>query len=122
MWEQLEAIFQALELDYSRQGSYESSDDYPASFFTFFNVDTPEAGFFDNLPSRAVWTWQIYYYTSDPSTLYSKMDAFLTLARAAGFIPNGKGYDIPCDRPDYVGRTVRIKYIQNYEKGANENG
>lgn len=114
MWSKLEPIFQAIGLDYSRQGSYESSEDYPASFFTFFNFDTPESGFFDNVANRAVWFWQIYYYTNDPATLYTQLDDFIARAKAVGFIVEGRGNDIPCDRPDYVGRMVRIKFIEKY--------
>ncbi len=117
MWEKLEEVFKKLNLPYSRQGSYESSEDYPNSFFTFWNFDTPEDGFFDNEANRAIWYWQIYYYSNDPSTIYSKMQEFINLAKQERFIVEGKGNDIPCDRPDYTGRMVRIKYIENYKKG-----
>lgn len=114
MWSKLENVFLKLGLDYNRQGSYGDDEDYPKSFFTFWNFDTPEDGFFDNKANCAIWYWQVYYYTSDPATLYSKMDEFIKLAKEEGFIIEGRGYDIPSDRPDYPGRMITIKYIENY--------
>lgn len=114
MWSKLEEIFKKIGLDYSRQGSYSDSSEYPPSFFTFWNFDTPDEGFYDNKANRAVWFWQVYYYTNDPTTLYSRMDEFIKYAKEAGFIIEGKGNDIPSDRPDYPGRMITIKYIEEY--------
>lgn len=114
MWSKLEEIFVKLGLPYSRQGSYDSSEDYPASFFTFWNSDTPEESYYDNTSTKAVWIWYIYFYTKNASIFYSKMDEFIALAKKKGFITEGRGNDIPSDRPDYFGRVVRIKFIENY--------
>jgi len=116
MWSKLEKVFEKIGLDYDRQGSYSDEDEYPSSFFTFWNYDTPEDGFYDNESNRAIWFWQIYYYTNDPSTLYSKMDEFIALAKQEGFIVEGRSKDIQSDRPDYPGRMTTIKYIEVYEK------
>lgn len=113
MWSELEKLFINAGLEYARQGSYSSVNDYPDSFFTFWNYDTPEEGFYDNESNRAVWYWNVYYYTSNPSTLYSVMDDFISQAKAAGFIPEGRGVDIPSDTPTHSGRMVLLKYIQN---------
>lgn len=113
MWSKLEKVFEKMGLEYSRQGSYSDESEYPPSFFTFWNYDTPDEGFYDNESHRTVWYWQVYYYTRDPATLYSRMDEFIGLAEAEGFITEGRGEDIPSDRPDYPGRTIRIKFIQN---------
>ena len=119
MWEKLEQIFIGIGLPYSRQGSYESEDAYPPSFFTFWNVDTPEAGFYDNQAHRAVWFWYVYFYTKNASILYSQLDEFITKAKAAGFIVEGRGIDVPSGSPDYFGRMVRVKFIQHYNQGGN---
>lgn len=116
MWSKLEEVFEVIGLDYSRQGSYTDDEEYPTSFFTFWNFDAPEDGFFDNEANRAIWYWQIYYYTKAPETLYTRMDEFIALAKTAGFIVEGRGEDVLSDRPDYPGRTIRIKYIEQYQK------
>ena len=111
MWSKLEEVFEALGLDYSRQGSYADTADYPKSFYTFWNYET-ENGHYDNETQKTIWLWQIYYYTCDPSTLYSGLDAFIKAAKAAGFVVEGQGYDIGSDRPDYVGRMVTVKWVE----------
>lgn len=114
MWSKLEQVFEKMGLEYSRQGSYSEDAEYPPSFFTFWNFDTPEDGFYDNNAHRAVWYWNVYYYTKDASTLYSKMDEFMKSAKDAGFVLDGKAHDVPSDRPDYPGRMITIKYIEQY--------
>lgn len=115
MWNKLEKIFEEIGLPYSRQGSYAPDDNYPSSFFTFWNYDTPEDGFFDNESHKAIWLWYIYFYTNDAFLLYSKMDEFIALAKRDGFIIEGKGNDIQSDQPNFIGRVVRISYIENYK-------
>lgn len=113
-WTKLEEVFQKAGLPYSRQGSYSDVSEYPnGGFFTFWNPDTPNGAFYDNEAHSTVWTWRIYYYTNDPSTLYSKMDEFKALAKASGFVTDGEGNDIKSDRPDYPGREIEIKYIED---------
>lgn len=113
MWTKLEEVFQKTGLPYSRQGSYSDVSEYPdGGFFTFWNHETPDTMFYDNDAHATVWTWRIYYYTNDPSTLYSKVDEFVALAKASGFVTDGKGYDVGSDRPDYPGRAIQIKYIE----------
>lgn len=114
MWEKLEKVFKAIGLDYSRQGSYAADAEFPTSFFTFWNYDIPEDGFFDNKSNRAIWIWQVYFYTSDPNIIYSKMQEFIDLAKKEGFIPDSRGMDIPAGIPNYMGRMVQIKFIENY--------
>lgn len=114
MWTKLEKVFEQIGLEYSRQGSYSDVSEYPESFFTFWNFDSPEGGFYDNNAKRTVWLWQVYYYTRKPETLYTMMDDFIRLAKAEGFVIEGRGHDIPSDRPDCVGRMITIKYLEEY--------
>lgn len=114
MWDELEDVFEELNLPYSRQGSYGSDEDYPNSFFTYWNADTPEGGFYDDESHKAIWLWYVYFYTNDPSLIYSKMDEFIAKAKKHGFIIEGRGNDIQSDQPDYFGRVVRVRFIENY--------
>lgn len=113
-WEKLEQALIKTGLDYSRQGSYSDVSEYPPSFFTFWNYDTENAGFFDNESNKTVWFWNVYYYTNNPATLYSTMDELIGYAEEEGFIVEGKGYDIPSDRPDFIGRIITLKYVETH--------
>lgn len=111
-WEALEAVLEATGYEYARQGSYADAGPLPASFFTFWNVETPETAFYDDAPNAAVWRWQVYFYTSDPALLYSAMDSLLDDARARGFVLEGRAHDIDAGEPGYAGRTARLAYRQ----------
>ena len=124
MWSKLEEVFTDSRLsgvEYSRQGSYAEGVELPESFFTFWNADTPEQGFYDNKANSAVWYWMIYFYTKDATLLYSKLESLITILKEKGFIIEGKGQDLASGSPDYFGRYIKIKYIENYNIGGNEN-
>ena len=114
-WDALEALLESTGYPYFRQGSLAPDDPYPESFFTFWNVDTPEDSYFDNGPHAANWSWRGYFYTKDPAPLYSVMGDFLESARAAGFISQGRARDLSSDEPGTVGRTIQLTYKQVYE-------
>ena len=113
-WEALEPILAATGYEYARQGSYAATGPLPETFLTFWNVSTDEDVFYDDAPHRAVWRWQVYLYTKDPSLMYSAMDALIASAREAGFVPEERARDIDAKEPGYVGRTVHLRYPENY--------
>lgn len=119
MWEKLEEVLNEFEEEtqtpYFRQGSLVNMDDLPKTFLTFWNTTTPESSFYDNDPHSAIWTWAIYIYTTEPSVLYSLPSRFLKLAKAKGFILQGKANDIASGIEGYVGRFLTIKYFEKYE-------
>lgn len=121
MWSKLEEAFEEVGLEYARQGSYTDESQYPESFFTFWNAGTPEGGFYDDKAHKAVWIWYVYFYTKDASLLYSKLEDLITILKEKGFIIEGKGQDVASGSPDYSGRYIKIKYIENYNLGGNEN-
>lgn len=122
MWSELEAVFNELKLPYSRQGSYESDAEFPESFFTFWNFNTPESGWYDNESHKTIWVWYVYFYTKDPSKLYTEMDLLVDELKKRGFIIETRGQDIKCERPDYIGRYIRTTYIQNRFEKEIQNG
>lgn len=98
-------------LPYFRQGSL-ADKEYPPSFFTFWNVDTPELSFYDNEGRRYNQITQICFYTNDANLIYSKMDEFVKLAKAAGFTCS-RPKDAPSDKANYSGRLVMLQKNTN---------
>lgn len=119
MWERLEEVLNDYEAEtqtpYFRQGSLVNTDDLPKTFITFWNVSTPESSFYDDNAHSATWLWSIYFYTTDPSLIYSAPADFLKRARVEGFILQGKPCDIPSGIEGYVGRYMQLKYFEKYE-------
>lgn len=121
MWSKLEEAFKEIGLEYARQGSYTDESIYPESFFTFWNAGTPEDGFYDDKAHKAVWIWYVYFYTKNASLLYSKLEDLIKILKEKGFIPQGRPKDIASGSPDFFGRYIEIKYVENYSTGGNQN-
>lgn len=96
------------------QGSMNEGDNYPPSFFTFWNFDTPEDSHYNNAPSRAVWGFWVYFYSDDPGIVDQKLADAAALLRGAGWIVDGKGKDVASDEPTHTGRMIVCQFIENY--------
>ena len=107
-------IFEELNMPYFRQGSL-SSENYPDSFFTFWNFDTNNDSFYDNNETRYIEQFFIYFYTNKAELIYSKMDEFIALAKKKGFVVEGRSYDTNSGKTDYFGRVCKINIIHKME-------
>ena len=80
-----------------QQGSMSDSDDYPESFFTFFNNDTSDDDFFDNTETITIWDFDLNIYSNDPDVVNTTLREAKPLLKAVGFIVDGVGYDVLSD-------------------------
>lgn len=95
------------------QGTFSESEAYPDSFITFFTTDTDDAAFYDNSENVVVWNYSVIYYSSDPATIPTQAAAIRTALKAAGFIPQGRGMDIPSDVETHTGWAMEFTYLQS---------
>lgn len=108
-------LFDEIGLPYFRQGSL-TDETYPPEFFTFWNIDTPNASFYDNKEHRYIEYVQIGFYTNDASKIYSQLDEggeFFTKAKERGFVFDGRARDANADKADYFGRVCYLRIIHN---------
>lgn len=112
--EELFKLFDEIGLPYFRQGSL-SDKDYPASFFTFWNIDSPNDSFYDNKETRNIEYIQVGFYTNDADLIYSQMNDFIDRAKEKGFVVQGKARDTNADKDNYFGRLVYIRIINKLE-------
>lgn len=98
------------------QGSLDTDEQYPDSFFTFWNFETPEGEFYDDKPHRAVWGFWVYFYSVNPQLVEEKTEAARILLKANGWIPNGKPNDISVDVPTHTGSMFEIFGIEKYKE------
>lgn len=90
------------------QGTLNPAEEYPETFITFWTDNTSGGAHFDNVTTAYDWAFSIILYSSSPeivNTLPATMRADLT---AAGFIPQGKGFDIPSDNPTHTGWALDV--------------
>lgn len=103
---------------YFRQGSM-SNIQYPPSFFTFWNVDTPHSSFYDNAATREIPYIQVGWYTNDANKIYSQLDEggeFREKAKQKGFVFAGGAIDADADEAGYYGRVCYLRIIHNLKE------
>ena len=95
------------------QGTLNPDNAYPESFITFWTNSTSDNSHFDNEVKTVDWQFSVNFYSSDPTLVNTKPDEIRAALKAAGFIPNGKGQDIPSDEPTHTGWTMDFTIIEN---------
>lgn len=85
------------------QGTLAEDEPYPESFITFQTMGSPEQDFFDGVPHGTQWRFAVIFYTADPALMSTVPKQIYNSLKAAGFIPQGRGYDIPSDVTTHTG-------------------
>ena len=96
------------------QGSLNSADDYPDSFFTFWNFETPESAYYDNDAGRAVWGFWVYFYSTDAELVESVPETARQLLKQNNWILQGKAHDITVDKPSHTGAFITVYKFEQY--------
>ena len=74
-------------------------EDYAEDFVTYWTVDTLAAAEFDNDLMLTEWQFYVHFYSTDPERLQLGAAEIRRACKAAGFTPQGKGHDLPCEPP-----------------------
>lgn len=91
-----------------RQGSLTDDNEYPDTFFTFWNNESYDDSFYDNENNSENSDFDVNIYSNDPSLIYSKLREAKKLLKANGFIVYDSGHDVGSDEPSHVGRGIGI--------------
>ncbi len=93
-------------------GSMAEDEPYPESFITFQITGSPEQDFFDGEPHGTQWRFMVAFYTSNPALLSTVPRQIYTDLKADGWIPQGKGYNIPSDEPTHTGWVNEYYFLE----------
>ena len=85
------------------QGTLNSQNPYPENFVTFWTNYTEDNSHFDDETYSVDWNFSVMFYSSNPVFVNTKPNEIRAALKAAGFIPQGKGNDIPSDKPSHTG-------------------
>lgn len=96
-----------------RQGSLAPDDQYPSTFFTFWNNDEAGQGFYDNNSTLAVYDFDVNVYSNDPATTYDLLRQARKLLKENNWIIATRGYDVASDEITHTGRGMRVLYLSN---------
>lgn len=95
-----------------QQGSLSTEDEYPSSFFTFFNNSALDDAFFDNTETETIWDFDLNFYSVDPVLVNTILLQAKQKLKAVGFIPDGSGHDVISDEHTHTGRGMNLLYIE----------
>lgn len=117
-------LLETFKLPVYRQGSIGKNEPYPDTFFTFWNMSTPDGSHYDNEPLSYIGTFSVNIYSTNPQTTYDTLEAARALLRQNGFIIDGLGYDAVSDEETHTGRGFEAIYQQfnNLTKEEQNNG
>lgn len=90
------------------QGTMNADEAYPESFITVFTAYSNDAANYDNDTRAVQWRFQVAFYSANPNLVKSEPSKIRIALKAAGFIPLGRGRDIPSDVPSHTG------WVQDY--------
>lgn len=94
------------------QGTLSQDAAYPESFITFWTNYTDDNSHFDDDVFSVDWNFSVNYYSSDPTSVNTVPAQISAALKAIGFIPQGKGNDLPSDRPTHTGWTIDFIYTE----------
>ena len=115
MKNEIVVLLETLKFPVFLQGTLNPNDQYPDSFFTFWNFSTPETAFYDDAANRAIWGFWIYFYSVDPALVETVPETARQLLKQNGYILQGKANDISVDRPTHTGALFTVYKFENYE-------
>ena len=93
------------------QGTFCGAD-YPDSFITYIVNSADDRSHYDNETDSFNWGVSVLFYSKNPELLFSVPDLIRAKLKNAGFIPQGKGYNIYSDDPNFSGWTTDYLFFE----------
>lgn len=90
------------------QGSLNPDEAYPDTFITIWCNSTDDNSHFDNDVHSVDWSFSVILYSNNPTLVNTKPSEILAVLKSAGFIPQGKGNDIPSDESTHTGWVMEV--------------
>lgn len=94
------------------QGTLVPNTAYPDSFITFWTNYTDDNSHFDDETFSIDWNFSVIFYSNDPTLVGTKPDEIITALKNVGFIPQGKGNDVPSDIASHTGWAMDFIYTE----------
>lgn len=94
------------------QGSLLPDEEYPESFFTFWNDSSDDNSHYDDETQSVVYEYSVNFYSTDAEKVYTILRAAAIKLKQNGFIISGDGYSVPTDEPTHDGRGMSAMYLK----------
>lgn len=114
MKEEIIQLLETFEYPVFLQGTLNDNEEYPPSFFTFWNFETPEGEFYDNKAHRADWGFWIYFYSNNPALVESVTKQAEDLLKENGWTLQGRSIDVVSDVKTHTGKMLTCNKSEKY--------
>lgn len=104
-------ILENFNLPIMRQGSMGEDEEYPASFFTFWNNETDETEHYNNKSNAERVKFDVNFYSNDPVKTYEKLREAKRELKTAGFAVIDSGHDVVSDIETHTGRGIEVEIL-----------
>lgn len=94
------------------QGSIQEEEEYPNTFFTFWENDSYDGTHYDNKPLNCIGDFDVNIYSVDPTIVNTKLLDVKNELIKKGFIISGNGYDVASDEPSHTGRGMNLLKVE----------
>lgn len=95
-----------------QQGSMAEEEPYPDHFFTFWNNDSYDDGFYDNKKHRTIWNFELNFYSIDPMLVNEIFIKVKELLKEKKFFIDGNGHDVVSDEKTHTGRGINVLALE----------
>lgn len=87
-------------------------EDYPDSFFTFFNTKTTSSMFYNNVARKIEYLFEINFFSTDTEKVNEMTADLAGYLKSKGYFIVGEGLDIYAGEPTHTGRQLIVKYTK----------
>lgn len=101
------------------QGTIEPDAEIPDDFLTFQITGSDTAAAFDNDDALTAWDINVNYYSRNPANVSTVPVAIRAAMKAAGFIPQSRGFDLIADDPAFTGWAMDFFKLESYNNIIN---
>lgn len=95
-----------------RQGSLAENEQYPPTFFTFWNNGEWEQNAYDNQTVTIIHDFDVNVYSDDPAKVYELLTQARSLLKNNGYQTPDRGHDVASDTDTHTGRGINVTTIE----------
>ena len=97
-------------------GSMGLDEEYPETFFTYWNNSSDDGSHYDNKARSYIWDFDVNVYSNDPRKIERILLETKERLIEEGFIVGGKGHAVKSDEITHTGRGINVQYIEGMEE------
>ena len=101
-------ILESFDVPVYRQGSQSNEDSYAPTFITYWNNNSDDLAVYDNDEHGTAWSYTVIVYSTDPDLRFTLLADVRAALKAAGWIPQSKGYDVASDEATHTARGLDV--------------